>query len=70
MSLIDRNNVLSAQYMYFKRVEFLHSEVSRVVNRGIQLGQDYEAQTMSALDAIEEELEGINECLALLKHLL
>jgi archaellum component FlaC len=70
MTLIDKENVLTAQYMYVKRIEFLRSEVSRVVNRGIQLGEAYEEQTMSELDEIEEELQGIDECLELLKQLL
>jgi len=70
MSLINKENVLAAQLMYVNRIEFLRSEVSRIVNRGIQLGEVYEAETMSALDVIEEELTGIDECLSLLKHLL
>lgn len=70
MSLIDKENVLAAQLMYVQRIEFLRSEVTRIVNRGIQLGSDYESETMVALDEIEKELEGIDECLALLNHLL
>ena len=70
MSLVDKENVLAAQYMYVKRIEFLRSEVSRIVNRGTQLGEAYEAETMTALDEIEEELQGIDECLELLKHML
>jgi len=68
--MIDKENVLAAQYMYVKRIEFLRSEVSRIVNKGLQLGEAYEAQTMSELDSIEEELQGIDECLELLKHML
>ncbi len=70
MSLIDKENVLAAQYMYIKRIEFLRSEVSRIVDKGIQLGQAYEMETMTALDKIDEELQGIDECLEVLKHLL
>lgn len=70
MSIFDKENVLAAQYMYVKRIEFLRSEVSRVVSRGEQLGADHEAETMTALDKIEEELKGIDECLELLKHML
>ena len=70
MSLINRENVLAAQLMYLKRIETLRNEVSRVVNIGLQLGQEHEVETMSALDEIERELEGIDECLILLKNLL
>ena len=70
MSLIDKENVLAAQYMYVQRIEFLRSEVTRIVQQGEQLGQANEAEAMSALDAIEEELEGIDECLELLKYML
>ncbi len=70
MSLIDKENVLTAQYMYIKRIEFLRSEVSRIVDRGIQLGQAYEAETMTALGEIDKELQGIDECLEVLKYLL
>jgi len=70
MSLIYRENVLTAQLMYLKRIEFLRSEVSRLVNKGEQLGQSSETEIMSALDEIENELEGIDECLELLKNLL
>lgn len=70
MSLIDKENILTAQYMYVNRIEFLRSEVSRIVNQGLQLGKDYEEQTMSELDNIEEELQGIDECLEVLKHML
>jgi len=70
MTLIDKENVLAAQYMYIKRIEFLRSEVSRVVDRGVQLGQAYEVETMTALDKIDEELQGIDECLEVLKYLL
>ena len=70
MPLVDKENVLAAQLMYVDRIEFLRAEVSRVVNRGIQLGDDYEAETMFALDVIEDELKGIDDCLAVLKHLL
>ena len=70
MSLVNKENVLTAQYMYLKRIEFLKAEVSRVVSRGIQLGQAYEEETMFALDEIEKELSGIDECLEILKHLL
>jgi len=70
MSLIYRENVLTAQLMYLKRIEFLRSEVSRLVNKGEQLGQSSETEIMSALDEIENDLEGIDECLELLKNLL
>lgn len=70
MSLIDKENVLAAQYMYVQRLDVLRSEVSRVVNQGLQLGQVYETEALSALDEIEDELEGINECLAVLNHML
>ncbi len=70
MSLVNKENVLAAQYMYVKRIEFLRSEVSRIINRGKQLGGAYESETLAALDEIEEELNGIDECLELLKHML
>ena len=68
--MIDKENVLAAQLMYVQRIELLRSEVDRIVKRGLQLGADYEDETMTALDEIEKELEGIDECLALLNHLL
>ncbi len=67
--LVEKQNVITAQHMYRERIRFLRSEVSRLVDRCIELGEDYESETMSALDEIEEELDGINECLVLLKHL-
>ncbi len=70
MSLVNKENILAAQYMYVKRIEFLKEEVSKIVKRGMQLGEAYEPEIMSALDEIEKELEGIDECLAVLKHLL
>jgi len=70
MSLVDKENLLTAQYMYVQRIEFLRSEITRLVNRGMQLGKEYEDETMAALDEIEEELQGIDECLELLKHML
>lgn len=70
MSLIEKENVLAAQRMYAKRMEFLGSEIKRIVNHGTQVGQSQEAEIMSALDNIEEELEGIDECLDLLNRLL
>ena len=70
MSLFDKENVITAQYMYARRIEFLRSEVSRIVNRGKQLGEAHEAETMFALDEIERELNGIDECLELLKYML
>jgi len=70
MSLVDKENLLTAQYMYVTRIEFLRSEITRLVNRGMQLGKEYEDETMAALDEIEEELQGIDECLELLKHML
>ena len=66
MSLIDKENVLAAQYMYLQRVDFLQSEISRIVNRGKQLGETYEIEAISALDEIEQELDGIDECLELI----
>lgn len=69
MSLVNKENLLSAQHMYLNRVEALRLELNRVVKRGIQLGESHEQQTMAALDEIEKELEGISECLTVLKHL-
>ena len=70
MSLIDKENILVAQYMYASRIDFLNAELSKVVNRGLELGKDHEIETMAALDELEEELKGIDECLELLRHLL
>jgi hypothetical protein len=70
MSLIDKENILAAQYMYAQRMKFLRSEVSRIVEQGTQLGEVYEASAMVQLDLIEKELEGIDECMELLRHLL
>lgn len=70
MSLVDKENILTAKHMYLQRIEFLQSEVQRLVNRGIQLGEDHEVETMAALDEVEEELNGINEGLDVLNHLL
>jgi hypothetical protein len=69
MSLVNKENLLAAQLMYLNRIEFLRREVNRVVNKGLQLGEAHEQTTMAALDEIEKELEGIDECLTLLKHL-
>ena len=68
--MIDKESILTAQYMYVTRIEFLQSEINRIVNRGMQLGEAYEQETMSALDVIEEELDGIKECLSVLNYLL
>ena len=70
MPLIDKENILATQYMYVQRIEHLRTEVTRIVNRGLHLGEVYETETMFALDEIEKELEGIDECLEVLKHLL
>ena len=70
MPLIDKENILATQYMYVQRIEHLRTKVTRIVNRGLQLGEVYETETMFALDEIEKELEGIDECLEVLKHLL
>jgi hypothetical protein len=56
--------------MYLTRLEFLRSEVTRVVDRGLQLGKTHEEETMAALDEIEDELAGVEECIVLLNHLL
>jgi hypothetical protein len=68
--MIDKENILAAQCMYVQRIDVLQAEISKIVTRGMQLGEDYEEETMSALDVIEEELDGINECLTLLNGLL
>lgn len=68
--VLNKENILAAQDMYAARTRFLRSEVNRVVVQGIQLGDAYEGETMFALDDIEEELDGINECLTLLNYLL
>ena len=68
--MIDKENILAAQFMYVQRIEVLQAEISTIVERGMQLGEAYEQETMSALDTIEEELDGINECLTLLNCLL
>jgi len=70
MPLIDKDNILATQYMYVQRIEYLRTEVTRIVNRGLQLGEVYETETMFALDEIEKELEYIDECLEILKYLL
>ncbi len=70
MSLVHRENILAAKNMYLQRIEFLQGEIQRLVNRGIQLGQDHEVETMEALDDVEEELDGINDGLGVLNHLL
>ena len=70
MSLVDKENVITAQLMYVQRIEYLRSEVSRIVNKGRELGAEHEEEIMSALDQIEDELQGIDECLLVLKHLL
>ena len=70
MSLVDKENVITAQLMYVQRIEHLRSEVSRIVNKGMELGAEHEEEIMSELDQIEDELQGIDECLLVLKHLL
>jgi len=68
--MIDKENILAAQFMYVQRIEVLQAEITKIVARGMQLGEAYEKETMSALDVIEEELDGIKECLSLLNRLL
>jgi hypothetical protein len=68
--MIDKENILAAQFMYVQRIDVLQAEITKIVARGMQLGEDYEEETMSALDVIEEELDGIKECLTLLNGLL
>lgn len=70
MSLINKENLLAAQCMYKARLQFLQEEVQLVTQRGLALGEAHEAETMAALDAIEQELKGVDECLGVLKHLL
>jgi len=70
VTLIPRENLLTAYSVYLQRLEFLKSEVTRTVNRGLQLGEAYEEETMAALDGIEEELVGVGECIVLLNQLL
>lgn len=70
MSLIDKENILTAKYMYLKRIEFLQTEVRRLVKQGKKLGVTHEKKTMASLDEVEEELNGINEGLDVLNHLL
>jgi flagellin-like hook-associated protein FlgL len=69
MSLVNKENLLAAQHMYLNRIKTLQREVNRVVDKGLQLGEANAQTTMSALDEIEKELEGIDECLTVLKHL-
>ncbi len=68
--MIDKENILAAQFMYVQRIGVLQAEISKIVARGMQLGAAYEKETMSALDVIDEELDGIKECLTLLNCLL
>ena len=70
MTLTPRENLLTAYALYLERLEFLRSEVKRVVSRGLQLGEAYEDETMAALNEIEDELAGVEECVVLLNHLL
>ncbi len=70
MSLVDIENILAAKKMYLRRIEFLQGEIQRLVKRGLQLGEDREVETMAALDEVEEELNGINDGLGVLNHLL
>lgn len=68
--LINKENIITAHSMYMRRIEALHSEISKIGDTGLQLGKSYKAEALAALDEIENELEGIDECLAILKHLL
>ena len=69
MSLIAKENILTAQYMYYQRLEELRSEVRKVVEQGLALGEEYEGETAMALGEIEEEVCGVEECIHLLDHL-
>jgi outer membrane protein assembly factor BamD (BamD/ComL family) len=70
MVQVAKENVLAARDMYVQRFYFLRSEISRIVKREEQLGEEYEEEAMLALDEIENEIAGIDECLVVLKHLL
>ena len=61
---------MAAQDLYKERLEFLREEVKRVSKTGQHLGKDYEAESMAAVGWTEDEVEGIDECLKLLTHLL
>jgi len=70
MSLIAKENILTAQYMYYQRLEELRAKVRKVVQQGLSLGEEYEGETVMALGEIEEEVCGVEECIHLLNHLL
>ena len=70
MALIQLANIRAAQNMYSQRVDFLRTEVSRIVHYGEQLGEAYQTETMGALNEIENELDGIDECLELLRKMI
>ncbi len=61
---------MAAQNLYQDRLHFLRSEIKRVVKTGRHMGKEYEEETMEALDWIEEEVDGIDECLRMLYYLL
>lgn len=70
MDLLNKENLLTAQYMYYQRLGDLKVEVQRLIRQGIALGEEWEEETLACLGALEEEVRGIEECIALLNHLL
>ena len=70
MPLIAKENILTAQYMYYQRLAELRSKVRQVVHQGMTLGEEYEGETAGTLSEIEEEVNGVEECIHLLNHLL
>lgn len=70
MSLVNKENLLAAQSLYMERLEVLKLEINRVVERGMRLGGKHEQKANVVLDEIEKEIEGIDECIGVLKHLL
>ena len=70
MSLITEENILTAQYMYYQRLDVLKARVQQVVEQGLSWGEEHEEKTTAALNEIEEEVNGVEECIMLLNRLL
>ena len=70
MITISKENIQAAQDLYVSRIKALKPEVEEIANRGRLLGQEYEQETMSALNELDKELDGLQEGLLVLQYLL
>ena len=67
---IPIENIHAAQTLYLSRLDALRPEVERIAARGRSLGPKHEKETMAALTVLDNELDGLQEGLAILSHLL